>query len=252
MSLADQLRELVTPFAAHQVGLVVSHGDQIILSWQANQVFPAASLIKLAILNQTLSQHPDLEAPIALDTTPVVGGAGVLQLMPSVTHLPLKTVLELMLAVSDNYAANLMLARSSMTAINEWLIDHGDVNTKLQRYLMDTKSVKKGLDNVTTAQDAWQLFRTALTDYPETQAWFAHQQFRYKLPATIDELETPITVLNKTGEGPAVDHDVARFFIGTDYYDVALLTADIADRSQAILLHQRVGQCIAQTLLSNL
>lgn len=251
MSLADDLQVLVQPFAANQVGLMVSHGDDVVFNWHADHVFPAASLIKLAISTTILSRHPNLEAPVSLASTPIVAGAGVLQLMSSLTQLPLKTVLTLMLAVSDNYAANLAIQRVSMSAVNQWLDTNDYQATRLRRLLMDTNAVKKGLDNVTTAAESWRLLRYLITAYPETKQWLGNQQFRYKLPAAIDEIDTPITVLNKTGEGPYVDHDVARFSLADETYDVALLTAGITDRTRAIQLHEQVGQLIAQVLLRN-
>lgn len=251
MSLAHDLQHLVQPFAADQVGLLVSHGDEVVLNWHADHMFPAASLIKLAILTTTMSRHPNLETSVSLASTPVVAGAGVLQLMPSLTQLPLKTVLTLMLAVSDNYAANLAIQRLSMSTVNKWLEANGYQVTRLNRLLMDTKASGQGFENVTTATEAWRLFRYSMTRFPETKQWFGDQQFRYKLPAAIDEIDTPITVLNKTGEGPYVDHDVARFSLADDDYDVALLTAGITDRTQVIQLHEQVGQLIAKALLRN-
>lgn len=246
MTLSDTIKTQIAPYKDY-VSICLYDEDQLVYSHRADQQQPAASLIKLAILATQLDVSTNLNEPISLASTPTVGGAGVVQLLHTNT-LPVSDVLALMIAVSDNYAANLMIQHLSMARINDWLTTHGFTQTILQRQLMDSECAAKGLDNFTTAQEAIDLLRYLLNTYPQVRPWFLKQQFRSKLPVTFDELPTDILVYNKTGEGPKVDHDVARFERSKHHIDLAVMTSGIDNRLEVMQLFGQLGQTIANSL----
>lgn len=246
MSLADQLTQLVAPYDGLVAGCVWQQDDCI---WATRQDvrFPAASTIKLAILATLLDQQPDLDQPVAMAASPKVGGAGVLQLLHSTT-MPLRDVMALMISVSDNYATNLLIKLVTMPAVNQWLTAHGFHQTQLNRLLMDGTAAAAGRENQISAADAVGILRYLLRHHPVVLPWLLNQQFRYKLPASFDETTSTIQVANKTGEGPLIDHDVARFETATGQFDVAILTKGFEHRQDALTLLSSIGAELAAEL----
>lgn len=246
MNLETALNELIAPYK-NQVSICMYDTNNLVFSYQEHQQFPAASLIKLGVLATQLAQNEDLNQMINVSKTPKVGGAGVLQLLTP-EEWPIKDLVGLMIADSDNYAANVMIDHLSMTAINHWLDDNHYEETSLQRRLMDTEAKKTGRENLISAFDSLRLFRELMEHYPQVHSWFLNQQFRGKLPLTMDETAEDVAIYNKTGEGPNIDHDVARFVENGHVIDVAVLTKGFTDRLVAITLMAKIGQLIYHSL----
>ncbi|MTV82884.1 serine hydrolase [Secundilactobacillus folii] len=246
MNLETALKQLIEPYKQY-ASISLYHANHFEFSFRDQEQLPAASLIKLAILGTQMSQQPDLSDPVDVSKTAPVGGAGVLQLLSS-SRYSLGDILGLMIADSDNFAANVMIDRLSMNGINSWLDHQEYLHTHLGRYLMDSSAQKTGHENLISAADALRLFRDLLAYFPQIEPWFINQQFRYKLPVSFDETSTAVTVMNKTGEGPMIDHDVARFQKGNDWYDIAVLTNGIPDRIDALNLLGKIGRVIYRSL----
>lgn len=246
MSLRTNIDELVATYNG-QISVCLYDTDELIYGYQEHAQVPAASLIKLAILATQLNRHENLSQAIQISETPQVGGAGVLKLLGQ-SQWSLHDVLGLMIADSDNYAANVMINHLTMASVNEWLKQNGYQETSLQRRLMDVNARAKGLDNLTSAFEALRLFRDLMSDYPMTHEWFLNQQFRGKLPLTMDETADDVKIYNKTGEGPFIDHDVARFSNQNHDIDVAVLTWGSSDRLATISLIAKIGRLIYTSL----
>ncbi|HBF75438.1 MAG TPA: serine hydrolase [Lactobacillus sp.] len=246
MNLETALNELIAPYK-NRVSICMYNTDNLFFSYREHRQFPAASLIKLGVLATQLAQNEDLNQTINVSRTPKVGGAGVLQLLTP-EKWPIKDLLGLMIADSDNYAANVMIDHLSMTAINQWLDANHYKETSLQRRLMDTEAKKTGRENLISAFDSLRLFRELMQHYPQVHGWFLNQQFRGKLPLTMDETAEDVAIYNKTGEGPNIDHDVARFVKNGHVIDVAVLTQGFTDRLVAITLMAKIGQLIYHSL----
>ena len=246
MSLANRLTTLVAPYEPLVAGCVWQ-GEQCIWATREQVSYPAASTIKLAILATLLDQQPDLDQPISMTLSPKVGGAGVLQLLHATT-MPLRDVMALMISVSDNYATNLLIEFVTMPAVNQWLAAHHFQQTQLNRLLMDGTAAAAGYENQISAADAVGILRYLLREHPVVLPWLLNQQFRYKLPASFDETTSTIQVANKTGEGPLIDHDVARFKTTSGQFDVAILTQGFEHRQDALTLLSSIGAELATAL----
>ena len=209
MSLQTDIEKLIAPYK-ESVSICMYHTDKLIYGFQEHKQMPAASLIKLAILAAQFERQEDLNRSISTFHTPMVGGAGVLKQLKQ-SNWTISELLGLMISVSDNAAANVMIDHLSMTSVNQWLIKNEYQETELRRRLMDTDAKAAGNENLISAFDALRLFRQLMQDYPQTHEWFLNQQFRGKLPLMMDETATDVKIYNKTGEGPNIDHDVARF-----------------------------------------
>ncbi|MFD1125417.1 serine hydrolase [Lentilactobacillus raoultii] len=234
--------------SSQRVGLVINVDHEQKLAVNANQAFRSASLIKLGILNDVLAHAPSLTQLIKVKPDLLVGGAGVLQLL-SVKVLPLRDLLSLMISVSDNSATNLVIDQFGLAKINQFLKVSGFSQTRLNRYLMDTTALNRGIDNYTSPAESLALLETILEKYPIARQWFLNQQFRYKLPGAFDESGNGIQVFNKTGEGYQIDHDVAKFVYRNHSIAIALLTFGSKNRANTIHLFNQVGQLCATYLM---
>ncbi|GAK47221.1 hypothetical protein LOSG293_030600 [Secundilactobacillus oryzae JCM 18671] len=250
MNEAELKGELTTRLSTmtNAAALVDLNGEQLIAK-NADSIFPAASLIKLPILKVALEKL-DLNQQLVLKTDQVVGGAGVLQNFKEGRYT-VRHLLSLMIVVSDNTAANLIIDAVGMTTINDWLSTHGFSATRLNRKLMDRIALSQGRENTTSANEMMTIFELILETAPASVLdWFLNQQMRFKLPGAFDELGWPIDVYNKTGEGNGVDHDIARFAVADQLVDIIVLTQNQVDRSKTLLDLQQLGLTVANALLS--
>lgn len=217
----------------------------------------AASTIKLALLfeacrqiaNGTLSG----DRKIAFGDKPI-GGAGVLDHLPSLKELALWDVLTLMIIVSDNAASNAVLELLGKETVNKACSELGLKNTRIERKFMDFEAAEKGLDNRTCACDMVCLVEAFLIPgkLPERERKRAmeilgKQQSR-KLTAAIEEDE--VQFYGKAGELNGLQADVGIFRQGENF-TVAAVFVDGADNPLAASqLMAKIGLLIHQDMKS--
>lgn len=109
--------------------------DRERLAWNDDRVFPAASVIKLALALEVLCAIAEgsLQAsePLLLRDEDKVVGSGVLVGLQPGLRLPIADVLHLAMAISDNTAANLLVDRVGADAVNARLATLGLTTTRL-------------------------------------------------------------------------------------------------------------------------
>jgi beta-lactamase class A len=121
--------------------------DGFVLEYNASEVFPAASVVKVPILLEALRQVQvgtlKLETRIVLSAAEQVGGSGILMaFQPNLTPT-LQDYLTLMIVVSDNTATNICLdAVGGRDAVNASLKDWGCSSTTVIGKLMLTDERK--------------------------------------------------------------------------------------------------------------
>src|SRR5205085_11167465 len=128
-------------------------------------VFPQASTIKVAVLAELYHQAQtgklkltDLYTVQASDLVAdsnVMGG-----LTPGVTRITLRDLATIMIAVSDNSAANVLIDRVGMENVNAFLNSLGLTHTRLRRKMMDLKAASEGRENVATPREMMTLLET--------------------------------------------------------------------------------------------
>jgi beta-lactamase class A len=105
------------------------------LTWNADRVFPAASVIKIAVALEVLCAIEegtlDASAQLVVNETDKVIGSGVLAALAPGLRLPIADVLYLSTAISDNTAANLLIAQVGVAAVNARLARLGLTTTRL-------------------------------------------------------------------------------------------------------------------------
>ncbi|MDQ6601644.1 MAG: serine hydrolase [Chloroflexota bacterium] len=121
-----------------------------------DRIYPAAALIDLFIITEAYHQVDQNKLKLT-DTLPIrpediVGGTGVLQNRQGGTTT-IKECVDLITAESDNTAANLLINRLGMDAINGTIKTLGLSHTALRRRLADDAARKAGIENETSAGD---------------------------------------------------------------------------------------------------
>ncbi|HXH05204.1 MAG TPA: serine hydrolase, partial [Vicinamibacterales bacterium] len=127
-----------------------------------DEVFPAASTIKLAILYELFRQADEgrvsLDERRPLDRRHAVGGSGVLGLLGT-PALSLRDCATLMVVLSDNTATNVIIDAVGLEAVDRRLSALGLTRTRLRRRMMDLEAARRGDENVSTPGELAALLR---------------------------------------------------------------------------------------------
>jgi len=128
-------RELPGAFAVCAERLDAADGHVRLAANEA-RVFPAASVIKLAVALEVLCAIEegtlDASSRLALRESDKVLGSGVLSALDPGLELRVADLLYLAMAISDNTAANLLVERVGVHAVNARLTRLGLVTTRLR------------------------------------------------------------------------------------------------------------------------
>jgi beta-lactamase class A len=139
----------------------VTSAPPLDVALNVDKVFPAASLAKLPIAIELMRRVDmdqfDLAESLAIEDFSRAGGAGVLDYLNPSTQLTLSDICTLMLIVSDNTAANILLDLVGMGEINETLNRLNLPHTRLSRRFMDFEARAAHRDNLTTAAEVLSL-----------------------------------------------------------------------------------------------
>jgi beta-lactamase class A len=131
----------------------------------ANDVFPQASSIKICVLVELYRQAQQgklkltdlytVNAGDLVQDSDIMGG-----LTPDVTRITLRDLATMMVAVSDNSAANVLIDRVGMDNVNAFLNSQGLAQTRLRRKMMDVKAAAEGRENVSTPNEMMKLLES--------------------------------------------------------------------------------------------
>src|SRR5215467_2876266 len=121
----------------------------------ADETFPTASTIKIAILAELFRQAQqgklNLNELYTLQSSDLVGGSGIATaLTPGMTKLTLRDVAVFMISISDNSMTNVIIDRVGMDNVNSFLDSLGLTHTRLRRKMMDIKAAAEGRENIST------------------------------------------------------------------------------------------------------
>jgi beta-lactamase class A len=117
--------------------------------------FPAASTIKLAILYELFRQADAgtvaLDQVAPMDRSRAVPG-GLLHELTNPALSPRDLAIAMILQ-SDNTAANVLIDRVGMAAVNQRMTALGLTGTRLRRHMIDLEAARRGDENVSTPAD---------------------------------------------------------------------------------------------------
>jgi beta-lactamase class A len=208
----------------------------------ADEVFPQASSIKVAVLAELYHQAQtgklkltDLYSVQASDLVAdsnLMGG-----LTPGVTRVTLRDLATMMVAVSDNSATNVLIDRIGMENVNLLMDSLGLMHTRLRRKMMDLKAAGEGRENISTPAEMMALFEDLYRGKilnPEMTADFFKVLSTHKESFIPRDLPEGLKIANKPGELEGVRNDSGVVFIENRPYVICAMTT--------YLRHERDGE----------
>lgn len=231
-------------------------GDK--LDYNSGRQMLSASLIKLPVLwnlfERVESGEIKLDEQIVLDDAHRVDG-GLLHKFSAHPSLRIEDYALLMCAVSDNSAANTLIDRLGMGAVNAAAKKLGMTQTDLQRKMLDSTARKAGKDNWTCADDVAAFYAHVLNHDGLSKAscdrimdMLSAQKLQNKLAANIpcddvDDLEK--VLIHKTGELDGHEHDAGILFpFGKRPLIVVVMTTLLSDRYKGVALCSKIGRIL--------
>jgi beta-lactamase class A len=204
----------------------------------ADQVFPQASSIKIAVLaelyhqSQLAAEGHSEEAKLmdgyTVQTSDLVPDSDImLGLTPGVTRLTNRDLATMMVAVSDNSATNVLIDRLGMDKVNALMDSLGLVHTRLRRKMMDVQAAREGRENVSTPREMMSLLEglyrgkvlnKALTDD------FLKVLSTHKGSFIPRDLPPDVESANKPGELEGVRNDSGIVFAPHRPYVICVMT----------------------------
>jgi beta-lactamase class A len=123
-----------------------------------DEILPQASSIKITVLAELYRQHQEgklkLDDPYTVNAADLVADSNIMSgLTPGVTRLTNRDLATMVVAVSDNSAANVLIDRLGMENVNAFLESLGLHQVRLRRKMMDLKAAAEGRENVATPRE---------------------------------------------------------------------------------------------------
>jgi beta-lactamase class A len=218
-----------------------------------DEPFPQASVIKLAVLYELFRQADEGKVDLAEVTRPPaerVGGDGVLQRLGPSISLSWRDAAVLMMSLSDNAAANLLIDRVGMDAVNRRLDALGLPHTRLRRRMMDLEAARRGEENVSTPAE---MRRLAEAIYSGT-GLSAERARDIRLVATVAKstefrkpLPESLAVLDKDGTLEAVHVAAAVVDLPGRPYAATIMTTYLRRDADGAALIREVSAALFET-----
>jgi beta-lactamase class A len=254
--MQDSIRRIVQETDAVVGIAIVDLTDQRSFFQHADEVFPTASTIKIAVLAELYRQHERASAAggpgaklgdvYIMDAKDVVGGSDIMGgLTPGITRLTNRDLATMMVAVSDNSATNVLIDRVGMDNVNVLLARVGLKQTRLRRHMMDVKAAREGRENTATPRELVTLLdalhRTKVLGKQATDDYF--RMLGTHKDSYLPRLLPPdLTVANKPGDLDAVRNDAGVVFVPGRPFAIAVMTTFGRDERASELSIARIGR----------
>ena len=155
------------------------------------------------------------------------------------TPMTLRRLCELMITVSSNFAANVLLEKLGVDNVRRTVTSLGGDGMQVLRGVEDQKAFDKGLNNTTTARGLLVLFErlahAAAVDAQSDAAMIdilKRQQFNDGIPAGVPP-GTPVA--HKTGTITRIHHDAGIVYAARPYV-LVILVRGLADQKKSAAL----------------
>ena len=219
-------------------------GGSPIVAYSSHARFPTASIIKVLIMTtayETQEAVPGtLSAKITFHRSALIGGSDFLSQADDGQRFTVRQLIVPMIQVSDNTAANLLIAHFGVAAINATAQRAGMTRTRLARQFLDYASIAQHNDNISTPADMGRLLyliergaREGIATIVSPEhchamiAIMLGQTDRDGIPAA---LPRGTKVANKTGEITGTRNDIAIVEpFGDSPFVLAIMTEDAFD-----------------------
>lgn len=208
-----------------------------------NAVFAQASSIKITVLVELYRQNQQalagargkakLTDMYTVDVKDLVQDSDIIGgLTASVTRLTNRDLATMMVAVSDNSAANVLIDRVGMQNVNALMDRLGLTHTRLQRKMMDVKAAEEGHENISTPREMMslleQIYRGKVLDKKMTADFFKMLS-THKSSAISRDLPDGLEIADKPGELQGVRTDSGIVFARNRPYVISVMTAYLHD-----------------------
>jgi beta-lactamase class A len=134
---------------------------EILLSHNAEMIFPSASVIKvpilMALMREAEAGRLDLGEALPVSGEDLAEG-GLVHAMTHGLALPWRDHALFMIALSDNASTNHIISRLGFESVNAIIGELGMANTALGRKMLDFEARSRGKDNFTCCNDMLILF----------------------------------------------------------------------------------------------
>jgi len=226
ISAADQKLDGVMGIAIEDL----TTGQKFLL--HADEVFPQASSIKIAVLvelyRQAQSGRVKLTDLYTVQASDLVADSYIMSgLTPGITQITLRDLATMMVAVSDNSATNVLIDRIGMANVNVMLDSQGLAKTRLRRKMMDLKAASEGRENVSTPSEMMtlldNLYRGKLLSKELTDDLF-NVLSTPKSSFIPRDLPEGTKIANKPGELEGVRNDSGIIFVENRPYILCAMT----------------------------
>jgi beta-lactamase class A len=205
---------------------------------RGDEVFPQASSIKIAVLaelyhqNQLSAQGVSGKAKLSdmytLETTDLVPDSDIMSgLTPGITKITNRDLATMMVAVSDNSAANVLIDRVGIDNVNNFLQTLKLTRTRLRRKMMDLKAASEGRENVSTPEEMMTLLEQIYHEHvlnKEMTEDFIKTLSTHKDSWIARELPEGLRVADKPGSLEGVRNDVGIVFAQNRPYVICVMT----------------------------
>ena len=185
------------------------------ISFNENEAFLAASVIKLPVLAVVLSEvskgNIRMSDVIKVKNSDKVPGCGALYSFTDEPEVDIQTLCKLMITISDNTATNVLINHFTLEKMSQEFVKLGLKDTKLRRLLFDSEAKKNGLENVFTPKEICtlleQIYNRSFVNEnvsEEAEKILLEQQINHKIPGRLPDFK----IAHKTGEDDGITHDV--------------------------------------------
>jgi beta-lactamase class A len=217
----------------------LANGHAFLLN--ADQTFPTASTIKIAILAELYRQAQQDKLKLTdiytLQQSDLVGGSGISNaLTTGTTKLTLRDVAALMISVSDNSMTNVLIDRVGLDNVNALLDGLNLTHIRLRRKMMDVRAAAEGRENIATPRELMllleALYRGKVLNKQFTDDFF-NLLSTPKSSYIPRELPEDLRIANKPGELEGVRNDCGLIFTGTRPYILCAMSTYLQNERAA-------------------
>ncbi len=202
-----------------------------VLAYHGDGIFPTASAIKVPVMIQVF-RTADLDREVTVAKHDLVDGSARLSVM--LRHGPatatVRELVEAMIEVSDNTAANKLIDLVGMDSVNRLLDELGCPNTRLRRKMMDWTDTDRR-ENISTpvemARIVSLIYQNKAAPPPACAEMMkimkrVEANFRTTVPSRIE-------VASKPGEMPGVRCETGIVFLPKRPFALAVMSTFIRD-----------------------